>query len=188
MHFLVGCQVLAQVHCINFSMTVTTMILGDMSSWQQSFACKKKALVKHTCALLCMAKSLLYKKTNSSVGYMFVIPQTIEKHNNTFAVLETTVVDGPTAIKCKGCNGQAHSFLEAERVSLCVACNSSLCHFCVWVDFRESDSCQLNYCLECTGISLGVADEMTEQEMPVYMKQQAVNVPIAATYANVLRL
>lgn len=151
-----------------------------------------KAVVKDPLALLCMVNSLLCEKTNSDDCYMFEVPQVLEKYNAAFAAPEMEIIDGPNLIECKGCNGVGHSFLEAEGVSLCCECDSSLCRFCVWVDdTKESGSCPSTYCLDCMWCNLGVAGEtnqLTEQEMRVFLKGHAVNVPACATYAKVLML
>jgi hypothetical protein len=91
---------------------------------------QKKALLKSPNALLCLLNSLIYKKTNSEVGYMCNVPTSIDKYNEAFASAETQVFDGLTVIECKGCNGHEHVFLEAEGVSSCVTYNGSLCQFC----------------------------------------------------------
>ena len=48
---------------------------------------------------------------------MHGIPTSIEKYNEEFATEQTEVIDGPTIIICKGCDGNAHTFLEAKQVS-----------------------------------------------------------------------
>jgi hypothetical protein len=63
----------------------------------------KRAVIKDSEALLCIANALVYKKTNSDVGYMFSAPQTIEKYSEAFAARETQILDGPSIVECKGC-------------------------------------------------------------------------------------
>jgi hypothetical protein len=90
-------------------------------------ATEKKAVLKQPSAILCLVNSLVYEKTNSDVGYMHSIPASIEKYNEAFAHEQTEVIDGPTIIVCKGCDGNAHAFLEAEGVSSCVTCQAEYC-------------------------------------------------------------
>ena len=90
---------------------------------------QRRAIVKDPQALLCIAHSLLYEKTNSDYGYMFGAPIMIEQYNVAFAAPETQVIDGPLVRVCKGCNGVSHLFLDAEGVSSCVECKSYLCRF-----------------------------------------------------------
>ena len=154
---------------------------------------QKRAVVKDARAILCIANSLMYEKTNSEVGYMYDVPQAIELYNKAFAAPMTQVIDGPAFLECKGCSGQAHSFLEAEGVFMCVSCQSNLCRFCTWEDSEESDVSEdrhiIHYCLECKRSSLGSDnDNMTEQEMRKYLKEHAVNIPVTASYADVLRM
>jgi hypothetical protein len=78
---------------------------------------QKRAIVKDPEALLCIAHSLLYEKTNSECGYMFGVPFIIEQYNEAFAAPETKLIDGPLVRVCKGSNGVAHLFLDAEGVS-----------------------------------------------------------------------
>ena len=105
--------------------------LGVHVELAAKLAIQQKALVTDPEALLCMANSLMYEKTNSVVGYMFDIPKIIEKYNEAFASPETQLVDGPPMLMCKGCDGQEHSFLQAETVSVCLSCQSNLCRFCM---------------------------------------------------------
>ncbi len=122
-------------------------------------------MVKDTHALLCIANLLLYEKLNSNEGHMSGVPMIIEKYNEAFAVPNTLIFDGPKVIqcRCRGCNNIEHSFLEAEGVSFCNECKSSLCRFCVWVeDVMESGtSCKTNYCMDCKQRDLGIVGEET---------------------------
>lgn len=153
----------------------------------KKLANQNKATIKDANALLCLVNSLIYEKTNSEVGYMYNIPASIERYNEAFAAEETQIVDGPTVIICKGCDGHEHAFLEAEGVSTCVKCKARLCRFCIWDESNEDGSQVL--CFECKRYSIaGKDDQMTEQDMRVYLREHAVNVPVAATYAEVRSL
>ena len=56
--------------------------------------CKqRRAIFKDPQALLCIAHSLLYEKTNLDSGYMFGAPIMIEQYNVAFAAPETQVID-----------------------------------------------------------------------------------------------
>ena len=148
---------------------------------------QKKALVKEPKALLCLANSLVYEKTKSDVGYMHGIPTSIEKYNKAFASEHTEVVEGPPIIVCKGCDGTAHEFLEAEGVSLCMTCKASLCRFCTWDELIEG--LPHTFCIECKRYSIAGNDDTTsERDMRQFLKEHAVNVPVGATYTEVLGL
>lgn len=150
-------------------------------------AAQKKALLKDPNALLCLANSLVYEKTTSDVGYMHGIPVTIENYNKEFAAEDTEVIDGPTIIVCKGCDGHEHAFLDAEGASSCITCKASLCRFCTWDESNELGA--QTFCLECKRHSrAGDVDEKSESEMRQFLKQHAVNIPVGATYTEVLGL
>jgi hypothetical protein len=86
--------------------------------------------IKDSKAILCSENSLLYERTNSDIGYMFDMPLILEQYNEAFAGPETHIIHGPLVRGCRGCNGVAHLFLDAEGMSLCKECKSILCHFC----------------------------------------------------------
>ena len=149
---------------------------------------QKKAVIRDPQALLCLANSLIYEKTTSEIGYMYDPPASIEKYNEAFAAAHTEVLDGPAMIICKGCNGRHHAFLEAEGVSLCAMCNASLCRYCVWEDEPNEDMAKV-LCLDCKRYCIaGSDDDKTEREMRDFLREHSVNVPVAATYAEVKKL
>lgn len=148
----------------------------------------KKAQLKDTQALLCIANSLVYERTTSELGYMFETPAILEKYNEAFASPVTRVVDGPTVLECKGCDGQCHSFLEAEGEETCVTCKATLCRFCVWLSSGNVDNSGPT-CFDCKRYSIaGEDDQKTEQDMRIFLKSHAVNVAATATYTEVLKL
>lgn len=148
---------------------------------------QKRALVKDPQALLCIANSLIFEKTNSETGYMYEIPRSLESYNKEFSAPETDIFPGPHTVVCKGCDGQEHIFLEAEGVSTCMTCKASLCRFCTWIDSTDESSELL--CLSCKQYSLAVnSNQKSEREMREYLKDNAVNVPVTASYAEVLEL
>ena len=58
-------------------------------------------------------------------------------------------------------------------------------------DAKDNDICRSIFCLDCKRRNLGIVEEktlLTEQEMCAFLKGNAINVPVAATHANVLRL
>jgi hypothetical protein len=163
---------------------------NDSQDLHLEFATKlaslKKSVVRDPNALLCLANSLVYEKTTSEIGYMHHAPNTIEKYNEAFAAVETQVFDGPPMVICKGCNGHEHAFLEAEGVSSCATCKASLCRFCTWEDTIDNQSRMR--CFECTRYNIAGEDGKTEQEMRLYLRDNAVNINASATYTTVLKL
>lgn len=154
----------------------------------KKLACQKKSLVKDPAALLCLANSLIYEKTNSAIGYMYAIPKVLEAYNEAFVAEGTEVIDGPAMIVCKGCDGNKHPFLEAEGMLSCATCKASLCRFCTWEEANE-DSNVVVLCMDCKRYNIaGVEESKTEREMREFLKQHSVNVPVAATYTEVLSL
>jgi hypothetical protein len=136
---------------------------------------------------MCLANAVLNEKQNSTIGYIYKKPESLEKYIEAFAGTETRVIVGPTVIECKGYNGQPHSFLQAEGVSSCRSRKTILCRFCFW-KVSEEDGSQL-MCFECKRYNLaGEDDQKTEQKMRDFLKMKRVNVPTAATYTQVLQL
>lgn len=164
----------------------------------------RTARVKDKDAVLCLAKSMLYEKTNH--GYMYDEPAELEQYIADFAAENTVIVDGPEIATCKGCNGISHPFLASEEVKSCAQCKAVLCRFCGIDekevnefshddnlgndnDANENDSNDGYLCFDCArSIIAGDVADKSETEMRDWLKQKGQNVPATATYADVLDL
>jgi hypothetical protein len=66
-------------------------------------------------AVMCVAESLLYEKTNDG-GYIHgKAPEELCKYLETFKHEDTNIIEGPSIGTCKGCTGP-HPFLDAKGV------------------------------------------------------------------------
>ena len=148
----------------------------------------KGATVVERDAVLCLAKSMLYEKTNT--GYIHDEPAVLEKYLEEFASPNTEVIDGPRIATCKGCSGISHPFLAAEGSFTCGSCEATLCQFCF---MREADEEHLEgtrlLCLECMrGAISGMTEGEDEAEMRAFLAEKGQAVPARATYLQVLDL
>ena len=73
-------------------------------------------------------------------------------------------------------------------MSSCVTCKASLCRFCTWDESNE-DVTKI-FCIECKRYySIAGNDNTTsEREMRQFLKEHAVNIPVGASYTEVLGL
>jgi hypothetical protein len=148
----------------------------------------KGAIVKDKESVLCLAKSILYEKTND--GWIHGSPTELEEYLADFAADDTTLIDGPLMATCKGCKGKSHSFLVAEGVYKCDGCEHWLCRFCCMSEneVNEMDGDRL-LCFECMrGALSGMTEGEDEAEMRAFLSEKGQKPPVAATYMEVLSL
>jgi hypothetical protein len=96
-------------------------LLGACNNWNtqstvheelsMTLANQKKASIKDPNVLLCLVNSLIYEKTNSEVGYMYNIPESIEKYNEAFASAEKI---HPETSMDYGLYGHGHEIMYVE--------------------------------------------------------------------------
>jgi hypothetical protein len=80
----------------------------------------KGATVRDKAAVLCLMKSLVYEKTDDGYcRYVHDSPTELEAYLEEFATDDTTIIDGPLTVTCKGSKGISHSFLVAEGTYEC---------------------------------------------------------------------
>ena len=150
----------------------------------------KGCTIKEKDAIMCLAESILFETTYGG-GYIHgTSPAVLGKFLEDFKSEGTEIIDGPAIESCKGCMGTSHSFLAAEGVYDCVECNAKLCRFCHMVEnVAEVPNGQDRVlCLECMGDSVVGGDGTDQQEMREFLSSKGVDVPVSATYMQVLKL
>jgi hypothetical protein len=156
----------------------------------------KGARLRDKDAVMCLAKSMLYEKSNR--GYMYSAPKELERYIADFATEETVIVDGPNVAVCNGTDGKKHTFLSAEGINVCTQCKVNLCRFCCIKrkDATGDDDADKGgedidgyVCFGCArSLIAGDVTDKTESDMRVYLREKGQNVPASATYADVLNL
>ena len=118
---------------------------------------KKKTTPKYSHEVLnTLVDAVLYEPTNaendenatslSHRTYMYGEPQKLASYLGEFRNDNTTIVDGPEVMCCKGpCSngGASHKFLAAEDHHKCKGCNAIVCEFCLQKIDKDP------YCLPC---------------------------------------
>jgi hypothetical protein len=139
-------------------------------------------------AVMCVAESLLYEKTNDG-GYVHGNrPRELCKYLEAFKHEDTNIIEGPLIQTCKGCTGP-HPFLDAEGVRVCAVCNETLCRFCFLNEKNViPDGDDRVLCLECMRDRVLGGRQEDEQDMRAFLRKKSVPVPVSASYLEVLSL